>query len=134
MTSLKFQYNKVQWNRAPRILNFWWNDTCSRFHFSQQHSNICFYVLKTFFAPYIRANSFMSTILTFILFFVYFPSRGRKTYLGPLAGITERLTKNLLLRPFRPGSIDRHCEGESYEWHMFWNITCIELLPKKKIS
>lgn len=33
---------------------------------------------------YIWANSFMSTILTFILFFVYFPLCGRKTYLGSL--------------------------------------------------
>lgn len=68
-----------------------------------QCNTFSFDVLKTFFTRYIWANSFMSAISTFILFFVYFPLRGRKTYLGSLAGITERVHEKFIIETFSPG-------------------------------
>lgn len=100
----------------------------------RRNDNVTSLFWHSFYSLVIWANSFMSAILTFILFFVYFPVRGRKPTWSALVGDKRRsgLTKNLLLRPFRPSSIDRHCDGESYEWHMFWNITCSELPLEKK--
>lgn len=80
-----------------------------------------------------RIVLFMLAILTFILFFVYFPLYSYKSYLGPRARRVSAAPRNLLLRPFRPRPIDRHCDGKSYEWRMFWNITYTELPPEWKI-
>lgn len=79
---------------------------------------------KIFCSVYTRANSFMSTILTFILFFVYFPLCGRKTYLGFARGDNGAGSRKI------------------YYWDLFtrvpstdiakvkvMNDTCFEILP-----
>lgn len=131
-----WKLDEKEWTKSPKALcQKLWSmsllQIASRmthtFHFPPRThiAIVTSYVSNSFYSGYSGANSFMSTILTFILFFVYFPLRGRKPYLSALAGINAEAGSRKI-----------------YYWDLFarapstdiatakvMNDTCFEILP-----